>query len=86
MQNFDGTFPKPNKSSLYNFMFAKSFEAHDALENVLALQKIMFESRLQRSLKTIIENSGVLSATHASKDVKYLDQQDNLVLSTELIM
>ena len=50
LQNSDGTFPKPNQSSLYNFLFAKSFEAHDALEDVLALRKIIFESRLELSL------------------------------------
>ena len=57
------------------FLFAKSFEAHDALEDVLALRKIIFESRLELSLKTIIENSGVVSAAHAGKDVKYLDHR-----------
>ena len=66
---------QPNQSSLYSFLFAKSFEAHDALEDVLALRKIIFESRLELSLRTIIENSGVVSATHAAKDVKYLDHR-----------
>jgi len=75
LQNSDGTFPKPNQSSLYNFLFAKSFEAHDALEDVLALQKIIFESWLELSLKTIIENSGVVSAVRAANDVKYLDHR-----------
>ena len=81
LQNSDGTFPKPNQSSLYNFLFAKSFEAHDALEDVLALRKIIFESRLELSLKTIIENSGVVSAAHAAKDVKYLDHRHLLMQS-----
>ena len=82
LQTSDGTFPKPNQSSLYNFLFAKSFEAHDALEDVLALRKIIFESRLELSLKTIIENSGVVSAAHAAKDVKYLDHRHLLMQST----
>ncbi|XP_068684754.1 uncharacterized protein [Montipora foliosa] len=81
LQNSDGTFPKSNKSSLYNFLFAKSFEAHDALEDVLALRKIIFESRLELSLKIIIENSGVVSAAHAAKDVKYLDHRHLLMQS-----
>ena len=81
LQNSDGTFPKPNQSSLYNFLFAKSFEAHDALEDVLALRKIIVESRLELSLKTIIENSGVVSAVHAAKDVKYLDHRHLLMQS-----
>ena len=81
LQNSDGTFPKPNQSSLYNFLFAKSFEAHDVLEDVLALRKIIFESGLELSLKTIIENSDVISAAHAAKDVKYLDHRHLLMQS-----
>lgn len=81
LQNSDGTFPKPNQSSLYNFLFAKSFEAHDALEDVLALRKIIFESRLELSLKTIIENSGVVSAAHAANLAKYLDHRHLLMQS-----
>ena len=82
LQNSDGTFPKPNQSSLYNyFLFAKSFEAHDALEDVLVLRTIIFESRLELSLKTIIENSGVVSAAHAANLAKYLDHRHLLMQS-----
>ena len=47
LQNSDGSFPKTNQSSLYKTLFDKSFNAHDALEDVLALRKIMFSSRLE---------------------------------------
>ena len=53
----------PRCTPLYSFLFAKPFEAHDALEDALALRKIIFESWLELSLKTIIENSGVVSAS-----------------------
>ena len=52
-----------------------------ALEDVLALRKIIFESRLELSLKTIIENSGLVSASHAAKEVKYLDDHHLLMQS-----
>ena len=81
LQNTDGTFPKTNQSSLYNFLFQKSFEAHDALEDVLALRKIIFESRLELSTKIIIEDSGLVSASHAAVDRRHLLMQsfkDNL--------
>ena len=52
-----------------------------ALEDVLALRKIIFESRLELSLKTIIENSGLVSASHAAKEVKYLDDHYLLMQS-----
>ena len=44
LQNSDGTFPKTNQLSLYSFLFQTSFEAHDALEDVLALRNIIFEN------------------------------------------
>ena len=81
LQNTDGTFPKTNQSSLYNFLFQKSFEAHDALEDVLALRKIIFESRLELSTKIIIEDSGLVSASHAAEDVVYLDRRHLLMQS-----
>ena len=79
LRNPDGTFPKTNKSSLYSFLFQKSFNAHDALEDVLALRKILFESRIDLSEKTVVENSGVVSASHAAEDVIYLDRRHILM-------
>ena len=79
MQNPDGTFPKTNQSSLYNFLFKKPFEAHNALEDVLALRKIIFESRLELSTKIIIENSCLVNASHAAEDVMYLDRRHILM-------
>jgi len=73
------TFPKTNQSSLYSFLFQTSFEAHDALEDILALGKIIFESRLELSAKTIIENSGLVTASHAAEDVMYLDRRHLLM-------
>ena len=81
LQNSDGTFPKTNQSSLYSFLFQTSFEAHDALEDVLALRKIIFESRLELSTKTIIENSGLVTASHAAEHVIYLDRRHLLMQS-----
>ena len=60
LQNSDGTFPKTNQSSLYSLLFKRSFNAHDALEDVLALRKMFFESPIDLSEKTVIENYGVL--------------------------
>lgn len=40
LQNPDeGHFPKTNQSSYLVFLLQKSFNAHDALEDVVALQK-----------------------------------------------
>ena len=42
LQNTDGSFPQTNQFSLYNFLFNNNFDAHDALEGILALRKILF--------------------------------------------
>ena len=74
LQNPNGTFPKMNQSSFYSFLFQKSFNANDTLEDVLALRKILFESRIDLSEKTVVENSSVIPASHAAEDVIYLDR------------
>ena len=52
LKNLDRTFPKTSQSFLYSFLFKKSFNAHDAL----ALQKVLFESSIALSDKTVVEN------------------------------
>ena len=42
LRNADGTFPKSNQSSLNKTLFIQTFKANDALEDVLALRKILF--------------------------------------------
>ena len=60
LRNAKGTFPKTNQSSLYKTLFNQTFDAHDALKDVLALRKILFSSKLELSNRTIIENSALL--------------------------
>ena len=69
LQNADGTFPKTNQSSLYKTLFNQTFDAHDALEDVLALRKILFSSKLELSNKTIVENSALTDTNHAFEDL-----------------
>ena len=73
LRNADGTFPKTNQSSLYKTLFNQTFEAHDALEDVLALRKILFSSKLELSNKIIVENSALTTSNHAFEDLEYLD-------------
>ena len=51
LQNEQGQFPKPNQSSLYEHLFKETFEAHDALEDVSALRRILFSSRVALQMK-----------------------------------
>ena len=66
---------KPNQSSLYTHVFNEQFEAHDALEDVSALRKILFESSLSLSRKDIVENSSVTCVSHAVENMLLLDRR-----------
>ena len=80
-RNADGTFPKTNQSSLYKTLFHQTFDAHDALEDVLALRKILFSSKLELSNKTIVENSALTDSNHAFEDLEYLDGRHKILQS-----
>ena len=75
----DGTFPKSNQSSIYKALFGESFNAYDALEDVLALRKILFSSKLELSPETIDNQSSLVTVRHAAKDMNYLDRRHNIV-------
>ena len=68
-----GGFCKPNQGSLYTHLFNEQFDAHDALEDIRALRRIIFDSSLNLSRKTIIENSNVTAVPHALENMLYLD-------------
>lgn len=71
----DGTFSKINQPSLFKTLFNATFNAHDALEDVLALTKILFTSRLELSPKIIIDNSSVVSTDNEVATLNYLDRR-----------
>ena len=64
-------------------MFGKFFNAHDALEDVLALRKILFSSKLELSPETIVNQSSLVTVRHAAKDMNYLDRRLNIVQAFE---
>lgn len=72
---------KPNQRNFYNHFFKEQFDAHDALENVRALRKILFGSSLSLSRKNIVENSSIISAPHGVANMLYLDQCHELLLT-----
>ena len=67
-----GGFCKPNQGSLYTHLFNEQFDAHDALEDVRVLRRIIFDSSLNLSRKTIVENSNVTAVPHALENMLYL--------------
>ena len=68
-----------NQSSLYSHLFNEDFEAHDALEDAVALQKIIFESSLQLSKEKIVNCSGAISISQALDNLTYLDRRHELL-------
>ena len=81
LQNEQGQFPKPKQSSLYEHLFEETFEAHDALEDVSALRRILFSSRLALSNEILVNRSSLISVKDAAEDMKYLDDRHNRLLS-----
>ena len=76
-----GGYCKPNQGSLYSRLFKEQFNAHDALEDVRALRKILFNSSLGLSRKYIVENSIVTSVPHAVENMLHLDRRHELLLT-----
>ena len=68
----DGSVAKTNQQSLYKTLFNEGFVAHDAVEDVKGLQKILFASSLKITDELLIED--MTSTSHTEMDMKFLDQ------------
>ena len=73
----DGSTVKTNQVSVYQKLFNQSFPAHDAMEDVRALRKILFNSSLNISDEMLTEI--MCTTKHAENDMKYLDHRHALV-------
>ena len=60
-----GRISVTNQSALYKCLFPETFEAHDALEYVTALRKMMFSSKLKLSEKLIVTHCKLISCHDA---------------------
>ena len=79
LQFSSGEFCKANQSSIYQCLFHQDFEAHDAIEDVIALKKIIFSSELAIDLETIINGCQVHCIHEAEVDLHYLDRRHRLL-------
>ena len=52
----DGSFVKANQAAVYKVIFKADFPGHDALEDVKALSKILFDSPLGADACDIVNN------------------------------
>ena len=60
-------------------MFNETFDAHDALEDVVALRRILFTSPLRLSEKDIVSHCKPDSSSDALNDCQYLDKRQELL-------
>ncbi|CAB4000413.1 exonuclease R569 [Paramuricea clavata] len=67
-----------NQSAVYKALFDQGFDAHDALENVKALHRILFSSPLNLSEKDLITHCQAIPFDEAYQDNLYLDQRHQL--------
>lgn len=70
---------KSNQSALYSHLPKEEFEAHDALEDVKALRKILFRSALQLNNEKLVNCSGVISVERAIASMSYLDRRHEIL-------
>ena len=54
LENGEGQYPKANQGSLYQHLIPESFDAHDALGDVIAVGRIFFSNKLSLSHKSLL--------------------------------
>ena len=73
----DGSTVKLNQQSIYQTLFHEPFPAHDAMEDVRALRRIVFDSRLNISEDMSTEHMS--TTQYAENNKKYLDRRYELL-------
>ncbi|CAB4021338.1 Hypothetical predicted protein [Paramuricea clavata] len=75
-----------NQSAVYKAWFDQGFDAHDALEDVKALHRILFSKLLNLSEKDLIKHCQAIPFDEAYQDNLYLNQRHQFVqtLDTKL--
>ena len=73
----DGSKVKLNQQSIYRTLFHEPFATHNSLEDVKALRRIVFDSRLNISEDMLTENMS--TTQYAENDMKYLDRRHELL-------
>ena len=69
----DNKFSKASLGCLYSTLFDQSFPAHDALEDVKALRRVLFQSNLTLTSEMIVSKSHVMSCENALSVVQHMD-------------
>ena len=70
---------------LYSGLFKKESNAHDALEDVKALSKVLFHSSLQISIEQILQHGQKATVEDAISEVKFLDKRHEILHTYNLM-
>ena len=74
--------PATNKlSEIYETLFSSKFAAHDALEDVKALRKILFTSPLKVPIETLVSHGKCTSPNNALDQATFLERRQNTIQS-----
>ena len=78
--NGGGQYPKANQS-LNKHLFPESFDAHDALGDVITLYRIFFSYKLVLLVEWLVNKSSLMSVEDAVEDINYLESCQHQLMS-----
>lgn len=101
LRKTDGTIPIENLRDMYKCLFQSEFDnSHQGIADVMALNKVLFQSELELTTEQIVNNSNIMILSTVEEDVQYMyhkaherlltfnnrlyDDSDNLIIKKSL--
>jgi len=82
LRKTDGSIPKENLRDIYKCLFQSEFDnSHQGLADVMALDKVLFQSKLGLTTEQIVNNSNTMILSTVQEDVQYLDKAHERLLT-----
>ena len=82
LRKTDGSIPKVNLRDIYKCLFQSEFDnSHQGLADVMALDKVLFQSKLELTTEQIVNNSNTMILSTVQEDVQYLDKAHERLLT-----
>ena len=75
LKQSNGEFCQANLGSVYKCLFNEDFDAHDALEDAIALRKILFSSEMAIEVNKIVDCYQMSSVINVKNDLKFIDNR-----------
>ena len=86
LRKTDGTIPKENLQDIYKCLFQSEFgNSHQGLADVMALDKVLFQSKLKLTTEQIVNNSNTMILSTVQEDVQYLDKAHKRLVTWHII-